>query len=92
MRERSCRHVRQGSARAGLSGPRGAARSSGWQALTCPSPASRAAAAVDGIPAFVHTNHAEGSTGHLPGDLSDAGGGDASWHCHDYLASGPAVF
>src|SRR2546430_5786398 len=35
-------------------------------------PADRAAAAVDGMPAFLHANPAEGRPGHLPGALSDA--------------------
>jgi hypothetical protein len=35
-------------------------------------PADRAAAAVDGMPAFGHTDPAEGSPGHLPAELGDA--------------------
>src|SRR5439155_11181961 len=35
-------------------------------------PANRAAAAVDDMPAFLHTGPAEGRPGHLPGGLSDA--------------------
>jgi hypothetical protein len=35
-------------------------------------PAERAAAAVDGVPAFLHTDPVEGRAGHLPGGLSDA--------------------
>ena len=35
-------------------------------------PANRAAAAVDGMPAFPHTDPAEGRPGHLPGGLSYA--------------------
>src|SRR5439155_21759656 len=34
-------------------------------------PANGATAAVDGMPAFLHTDPAEGGTGHLPGGLSD---------------------
>src|SRR6266550_1487084 len=34
-------------------------------------PANGAAAAVDDIPAFLHTDPTEGRTSHLPGDLSD---------------------
>ena len=35
-------------------------------------PPKRAAAAVDGMPALLHTDPAEGRAGHLPGGLSDA--------------------
>src|SRR5881394_1172730 len=35
-------------------------------------PPQRAAAAVDGMPALLHTDPAEGRAGHLPGGLSDA--------------------